>query len=173
MALLIVFFFPPLSLLDKKIFPLHFIRGYWRHVGLTWHIRFIISCPGMIMVIDTVTSCPPAHAIGYQCLPLSRFQEDAVRGGGSEHYHGRLMGVNCGGRCLARVRPRVANVAHSILCHVDDVGGRPGGGPDWVSIPLWTNNTPVSVISSTGGIQHIHHTYGEKGESTRGGSRTY
>lgn len=75
------------------------------------------------------------------------------------------MGVNCGGRSLARVRPRVANVAHSILCHVDDgggVGGRPGGRPDWVSIPLWTNNTPVSVISSTGGIQHIRHTYGER-----------
>lgn len=67
MALLIVFFFP-LSLapiLDKKSFPLHFIRGYWRHVGLTWHICFIISCPGMIMVIDTVTSPPPRH----QCLP--------------------------------------------------------------------------------------------------------
>lgn len=75
------------------------------------------------MVIDTVTSPPPVRAIGYQCLPLPRFQEDAVRGGGSEHYHGRLMGVNCGGRSLARVRPRVANVAHSILCHVDDGGG--------------------------------------------------
>lgn len=124
MALLIVVFFFSLSHsaplpLRYFFFPLHFIRGYWRHVGLTWHIRFIISCPGTIMVIDTVTSSPSSSVIAAYC---SEIQEAQIRGvwghRRSERYHGRLMGVNCRGAA----RLHVANVAHSTLCHVDDRG---------------------------------------------------
>lgn len=121
------FFFFPLRYI---FFQLHFIRGYWRHVGLTWPIRFIISCPETIMVIDTVTSSPSSSVItAYR----SEIQEAAIRGvwghRRSEHYHGRLMGVNCKG--AARVRLRVSNVAHSTLCHVDDRGWPAG---PWLSV---------------------------------------
>lgn len=148
------FFF--LSLSRIKFFPLHFIRGYWRHVGLTWHIRFIISCPGMIMVIDTVTSFP--LVISYRCLdPGSR------DGGGyhrrSEHYHGRLMGVNCRGACTCAAACLLMWLIP--LCVMSMIGGD-RRGPDWVSIPLWTNSRSVSAITSARGIQHIHHTYREE-----------
>lgn len=76
------------------------------------------------MVIDTVTSSPSSSVISAY---RAGFQEAAIRGvcgGGcrhSERYHGRLMGVNCRG-AGTRVWLRVANVAHSTPCHVDDRG---------------------------------------------------
>lgn len=79
--------------------------------------------------------------------------------GGSEHYHGRLMGVNYTG--VVRARLRAANVDHSTLCHVDDGGDR--RGPESVSIPLWTDSISFSVIGSSRGIQQICHTQTRKG----------
>lgn len=79
--------------------------------------------------------------------------------GGSEHYHGRLMGVNYTG--VVRARLHAANVDHSTLCHVDDGGDR--RGPESVSIPLWTDSISFSVIGGSRGIQQICHTQTRKG----------
>lgn len=73
------------------------------------------------MVIDIVMSSPSSSVItAYRAV----IQEATIRGvwghRRSEHYHGRLMGVNCRG--AARVLLRVTNVAHSTSCHVDDSG---------------------------------------------------
>lgn len=150
-------FFFPLSLapiLDKKSFPLHFIRGYWRHVGLTWHICFIISCPGMIMVIDTVTPPPPRH----QCLPC--WAPGCVRCDvcvcvcGHSHsgrYHGRLMGVNCRG---------ASTYVYAVYRSCGWVAWGGGGYvvDCWLSFPLWTNKPAVCVITSTRSIHCVHHT---------------
>lgn len=82
--------------------------------------------------------------------------------GGSEHYHGRLMGVNYTG--VVRARLHAANVDHSTLCHVDDGGDR--RGPESVSIPLWTDSISFSVIGGSRGIQQICHTQTRKGGGT-------
>lgn len=118
------------------------------------------------MVIDTVTSSP--FVISYHCL-LRRGPGNwntSLGGvcvcagcGGSEHYHGRLMGVNYTG--VVRARLHAANVDHSTLCHVDDGGDR--RGPESVSIPLWTDSISFSVIGSSRSIQQICHTQTRKG----------
>lgn len=82
--------------------------------------------------------------------------------GGSEHYLGRLMGVNYTG--VVRARLHAANVDHSTLCHVDDGGDR--RGPESVSIPLWTDSISFSVIGGSRGIQQICHTQTRKGGDT-------
>lgn len=136
--------------------PLHFIKGYWRHVGLTWHICFIISCPGMIMVIDTVTSSPSSSVIGAYRSEIQEAAKRVGRGGGcrhSERYHGHLMDVNCRGTGMC-VWLHVTNVALSTLCHVYE-----RGGPDWLSVSLWTNNPPVTVITSTHPTRSSYHTW--------------
>lgn len=79
----------------------------------------------------TLSRLPPSSSViaAYRA-EIQEASDTGVGCGGhrrSEHHHGRLMGVNCGG--AARVRLRAANVAHSTLCHVDD-GGVTGGGPD-------------------------------------------
>lgn len=71
--------------------PLHFIIGYWRLVGLTWRIRFIIFRTGTIMVIDTVTSL----LLWAATLRLRRWW--GAEGGGQWISLKPLMGVNCGG----------------------------------------------------------------------------
>lgn len=83
------------------------------------------------MVIDTVTYPPPHTHPRRQLSVLTTTgswggddtEVEVVVGvvGISEHYHGRLMGVNCRGTG-GRVRLRVANAARFTLCHVDDGG---------------------------------------------------
>lgn len=83
------------------------------------------------------------------------------------------MGVNCRG--AARVRLRVANVAHSTLCHVDDREGVTGGALTECQ-SHFGQTTLLSVRSLAPGASNTSIIHTERGKERRnrlGASETY
>lgn len=161
MALLIVVFFFLLWYFFS--FPLHFIVLKACRADIAHTLHYFL--PGNDYGYWHCHVFPLRHQLSLLTAARSRkleykFGVCVCAGcGGSEHYHGRLMGVNYTG--VVRARLRAANVDHSTLCHVDDGGDR--RGPESVSIPLWTDSISFSVIGSSRGIQQICHTQTRKG----------
>lgn len=141
MALLIVVFFS----FDK----ISFIRGYWRNVRLTWHIRSIISCQGTITVIDTVTSS--LLVISYRRLEAGSGCVCLCKGG---HRRSRTSSWAFNGCKLQGRRTRVAlchvaNVAYSTRCHVDDMEWPSGL---WLSVNPTLDKQAVSAATTARGV---------------------